>query len=43
MRGPFRADFAHWYGWAHLQMSLTEIQEEARRFREKSKMKKEPK
>jgi len=24
----FSADFAHWYGWAHLQMSLIEIKEE---------------
>jgi len=25
----FSADFAHWYGWAHLQLSLIEIKEEA--------------
>lgn len=30
----FSADFAHWYGWAHLQMSLIEIIEEARKLRE---------
>jgi hypothetical protein len=30
----FSADFAHWYGWAHLQMSLIEIKEEARKLRE---------
>ncbi len=29
----FSADFAHWYGWAHLQMSLIEIKEEARKLR----------
>jgi len=39
----FSADFAHWYGWAHLQMSLIEIKEEARKLREMAKMKKEPK
>jgi len=33
----FSADFAHWYGWAHLQMSLIEIKEEARRLRELKK------
>jgi hypothetical protein len=36
----FSADFAHWYGWAHLQMSLIEIKEEARKLREMAKMKK---
>lgn len=36
----FSADFAHWYGWAHLQMSLIEIKEEARKLRELSKSKK---
>jgi hydroxylamine dehydrogenase len=36
----FSADFAHWYGWAHLQMSLIEIKEEARKLRELSKIKK---
>ncbi len=36
----FSADFAHWYGWAHLQMSLVEIKEEARKLRELSKHKK---
>ena len=36
----FSADFAHWYGWAHLQMSLIEIKEEARKLRELRKMKK---
>ncbi len=36
----FSADFAHWYGWAHLQMSLIEIKEEARKLRELSKLKK---
>ncbi len=36
----FSADFAHWYGWAHLQMSLTEIKEEARKLRELNKFKK---
>jgi len=36
----FSADFAHWYGWAHLQMSLIEIKEEARKLREVSKIKK---
>lgn len=36
----FSADFAHWYGWAHLQLSLTEIKEEARKLRELSKIKK---
>lgn len=30
----FSADFAHWYGWANLQMSLIEIKEEARKLRE---------
>ncbi len=24
------ADFAHWYGWAHFQLSRIEIKEEAR-------------
>jgi hypothetical protein len=38
----FSADFAHWYGWAHLQMSLIEIKEEARKLRELSKIKKAP-
>lgn len=37
----FSADFAHWYGWAHLQMSLIEIKEEARKLREIGKKKKE--
>ena len=23
----FSADFAHWYGWTHLQLSLIEIEE----------------
>jgi len=36
----FSADFAHWYGWAHLQMSLIEIKEEARKLREIHKTKK---
>lgn len=36
----FSADFAHWYGWAHLQMSLIEIKEEARKLRELNKPKK---
>jgi len=36
----FSADFAHWYGWAHLQMSLIEIKEEARKLKELAKMKK---
>jgi hydroxylamine dehydrogenase len=36
----FSADFAHWYGWAHLQMSLIEIKEEARKLRELARMKK---
>jgi hydroxylamine dehydrogenase len=36
----FSADFAHWYGWAHLQMSLIEIKEEARKLRELKKLKK---
>ena len=36
----FSADFAHWYGWAHLQMSLIEIKEEARKLRELAKIKK---
>jgi len=36
----FSADFAHWYGWAHLQMSLIEIKEEARKLRELNKLKK---
>jgi hydroxylamine dehydrogenase len=36
----FSADFAHWYGWAHLQMSLIEIKEEARKLREMKKIKK---
>ena len=35
----FSADFAHWYGWAHLQMSLIEIKEEARKLRELAKKK----
>jgi ribosomal protein S25 len=34
----FSADFAHWYGWAHLQMSLIEIKEEARKLREMRKI-----
>jgi len=34
----FSADFAHWYGWAHLQMSLIEIKEEARKLRELKKI-----
>jgi len=34
----FSADFAHWYGWAHLQMSLIEIKEEARKLRELKKL-----
>jgi len=32
--------FAHWYGWAHLQMSLIEIKEEARKLKELRKIKK---
>jgi len=36
----FSADFAHWYGWAHLQMSLIEIREEARKLRELNRLKK---
>jgi hydroxylamine dehydrogenase len=36
----FSADFAHWYGWAHLQMSLIEIKEEARKLREMKKLQK---
>lgn len=36
----FSADFAHWYGWAHLQMSLIEIKEEARKLRELKKLRK---
>ena len=36
----FSADFAHWYGWAHLQMSLIEIKEEARKMRELKKLQK---
>jgi hypothetical protein len=36
----FSADFAHWYGWAHLQMSLIEIKEEARKLRELTKINK---
>ncbi len=36
----FSADFAHWYGWAHLQMSLIEIKEEARKLRELNRLKK---
>jgi len=36
----FSADFAHWYGWAHLQMSLIEIKEEARKLRELKKLQK---
>ena len=36
----FSADFSHWYGWAHLQMSLIEIKEEARKLRELNKLKK---
>lgn len=36
----FSADFAHWYGWAHLQMSLIEIKEEARKLRELNKIRK---
>jgi len=34
------ADFAHWYGWAHLQLSLIEIKEEARKLIELAKLKK---
>jgi hydroxylamine dehydrogenase len=37
----FSADFSHWYGWAHLQMSLIEIKEEARKLRELNKLKKQ--
>jgi len=33
------ADFAHWYGWAHLQLSLIEIKEEARKLIELAKLK----
>ncbi len=33
----FSADFAHGYGWAHLQMSLIEIKEGARKLRELAK------
>jgi hypothetical protein len=36
----FSADFAHWYGWAHLQMSLIEIKEEARKLRELNRINK---
>jgi hydroxylamine dehydrogenase len=36
----FSADFAHWYGWAHLQMSLIEIKEEARKLKELKKIRK---
>lgn len=36
----FSADFAHWYGWAHLQMSLIEIKEEAKKLRELKKLEK---
>ena len=36
----FSPDFAHWYGWAHLQLSLIEIKEEARKLRELNKIKK---
>ena len=36
----FSADFAHWYGWAHLQMSLIEIKEEARKLRELNRIRK---
>jgi Seven times multi-haem cytochrome CxxCH len=36
----FSPDFAHWYGWAHLQLSLIEIKEEARKLRELAKLKK---
>ena len=36
----FSADFAHGYGWAHLQLSLIEIKEEARKLRELAKLKK---
>jgi hypothetical protein len=32
------ADFADWYGWDHLQMSLIEIKEEARKLPEVKKM-----
>jgi hypothetical protein len=39
----FSADFAHWYGWAHLQMSLIEIKEEARKLRELNRFKEERK
>jgi hydroxylamine dehydrogenase len=35
----FSADFAHWYGWAHLQMSLIEIKDEARKLRELNRLK----
>jgi len=35
----FSADFAHWYGWVHLQMSLIEIKEEAKKLRELRKIK----
>ncbi len=36
----FSADFAHWYGWAHLQLSLIEIKEEARKLIDLAKLKK---
>ena len=36
----FSADFSHWYGWAHIQMSLIEIREEARKLRELNRLKK---
>ena len=33
------ADFAHWYGWALLELSLIEIKEEAQKVRELAKLK----
>lgn len=35
----FSADFAHGYGWVHVQMSLIEIKEKARKLRELNKLK----
>jgi len=30
----FGADFAHWYGWAPLELSLIKIKEEAQKLRD---------
>ena len=41
-QGTFHAnpDYAYWYGWAAMQMSLTEIKERAEDMRAKAEKKK---